>query len=50
MNIDFGSIAGIIALLWTTYQQYALNKVCEKCPFRIKIESDKNNGVLQQES
>lgn len=48
MDIDFTGVAGIIALLWTMYQQYSISKMCGECPFRTKIESDNNNGVLQQ--
>jgi hypothetical protein len=32
---------GLIALIWSMYQQYALNKICEKCPFRLKSEQIK---------
>lgn len=30
---DLTSLVAFITFLWTIYQQYHINKICEKCPY-----------------
>jgi hypothetical protein len=33
MPFDFSYIIGGTALLWTAFQQYRINKICQDCPY-----------------
>jgi len=35
--IDLSGTIAIVALMWTIYQQYRINKMCYECPFRTGI-------------
>lgn len=35
---DLSLAIGIVALLWTIFQQYSIQKLCAKCPFRIQAQ------------
>lgn len=40
------SIAGIIALMWTIFQQWQISKMCKECPLRIEYIEKKEKKAL----
>lgn len=32
---------GLVALSWTMFQQYRINEMCAKCPFRLNGYAEK---------
>jgi len=44
--IEINSIILLITFIWTIFQQYKINSMCEKCPFRSgDYEKKKKNKV-----
>lgn len=39
---DISLAIGIIALLWTIYQQYSIQNLCANCPFRKDTINQEN--------
>lgn len=48
--LDVSGAIAVTALMWTIYQQYSLNKICEKCPFRVYAQGEehKNESLALQ--
>lgn len=43
--IDISLAVALIALFWTIYQQYSIQKLCANCPFRKQAqEKEKINA------
>lgn len=33
MTLDLSYVIGTMALLWTAFQEYRINKICSNCPY-----------------
>jgi len=42
MVVDVSTSIAIVALMWTIYQQYSINKMCSECKFRNPYLEKKN--------
>jgi len=42
--MDLSGAIAVVALMWTIYQQYTINKICLACPyFPANTEKEKKN-------
>lgn len=45
--IPYSDVAAILAMLWTIFQQYQINKICSSCPYLpANKEKEKNKNKL----